>query len=130
MAAADEAIGAVDQVALAQFVAQKSPEEGPGAAKNKKEMGEMKEGLIDAMHKKCQALLQKLLHKRAVRAQQATPLTCLLADATVLCCAVLCCAALCCAVLCCAVRWCRAVLCCTVPCCARPVDLSSTLHLL
>lgn len=59
MEAADEAIGAVDQVALAQFVAQKSPEEGPTGGK-RKEMGEMKEGLTDALHKKCKALLLQL----------------------------------------------------------------------
>lgn len=58
MNAANEAIGAIDQVALAQFVAQKSPDEGPGAAKKKKEMGTVKEGLTDALHKKCQALLR------------------------------------------------------------------------
>lgn len=62
--AADETIAMVDQAALAQHVAFSSPEylergsaEGAQAAgKKKKEMEEMKAGLIDALSKKCQAL--------------------------------------------------------------------------
>lgn len=60
--AADEAIEAVDQVALAQYEAQKSPEEGPNAAKRKKEMGEMKGGLTEALVKQCRALLTLQAH--------------------------------------------------------------------
>lgn len=66
MEAADEVVGAVDQAALALFVAQKSPEEGPGAAKKKKVMGDTKAGLIDALEKKTQALL--LLHPKTQKA--------------------------------------------------------------
>lgn len=58
--AADEAIGAVDQVALAQFVALKNPEEGTEAAKKKKEMNEVKAGLVDALAQKCRALVEML----------------------------------------------------------------------
>ncbi|KAL0038695.1 hypothetical protein WJX79_003623 [Trebouxia sp. C0005] len=58
--AADEAIEAVDQVALAQFVALKNPEEGPEAAKKKKEMNEVKAGLVDALTHKCRALVATL----------------------------------------------------------------------
>ena len=58
--AADEAIAAVDQVALAQFVALKNPEEGPEAAKKKKDMTDIKAGLVDAWDKKCRALLALL----------------------------------------------------------------------
>ncbi len=36
MAAADDVIAAIDQVGLAVYLAQKCPEEGPGAAKRKK----------------------------------------------------------------------------------------------
>ena len=61
---ADEVIGLVDQVALAQYMAVKSPEilergspnGAQAAAKQKKEMEEMKAGLIDALSRKCQAL--------------------------------------------------------------------------
>ena len=60
IAAADEAVAAVDQVALAQFVALKNPEEGPEAAAKKKGMLDMKAGLVHALHKKSQALLAKL----------------------------------------------------------------------
>jgi tripeptidyl-peptidase-2 len=58
--AADEAIGAVDQVALAQFVALKNPEEGTEAPKKKKEMNEVKAGLVDALAQKCRALVEML----------------------------------------------------------------------
>lgn len=63
VAAADDAIALVDQVALAQYVAIKSPEqlervssEGTDAAAKKKEMDEMKQGLIEALTCKCSAL--------------------------------------------------------------------------
>ena len=64
VAAADAAIGLVDQVALAQYVAIKSPEqlervslEGTdAAAKKKKELEDMKQGLIEALTCKCSAL--------------------------------------------------------------------------
>lgn len=64
VAAADAAIGLVDQVALAQYVAIKSPEqlervslEGTdAAAKKKKEKEDMKQGLIEALTCKCLAL--------------------------------------------------------------------------
>lgn len=36
MAAADDVIAAIDQAQLAIYLAQKCPEEGPGAAKRKK----------------------------------------------------------------------------------------------
>ena len=58
--AADEAIGAVDQVALAQLVALKNPEEGAEAAKKKKEMTEFKAGLVDVLTQKCRALVETL----------------------------------------------------------------------
>ncbi len=58
--AAEEAVAAVDQIALAQFVALKNPEEGPEAAKKKKEMADIKTGLVDALDKKCRALLKLL----------------------------------------------------------------------
>ncbi|KAL0024941.1 hypothetical protein WJX77_004746 [Trebouxia sp. C0004] len=58
--AADEAIGVVDQVALAQFVALKNPEEGTEGAKKKKEMNEIKAGLEDALAQKCRALVEML----------------------------------------------------------------------
>ncbi len=58
--AAHEATGAVDQVALAQFVALKNPEEGTEAGKKKKEMNELKAGLVDALTQKCRALVEML----------------------------------------------------------------------
>ena len=59
--AANEAILAVDQVALAQCVALKNPEEGVDAAKKKKEMNDVKAGLVDALEKKCRGLLAALV---------------------------------------------------------------------
>lgn len=65
MAAADEAIALVDIAAMHQFVASRSAsreqldrlaEGDETAAKKKKEMEEMKQGLIDALTKKCLAL--------------------------------------------------------------------------
>lgn len=65
MAAADEAVALVDMAAMHQFVASRSasPEQldrlaagDDTAAKKKKEMDEMKQGLIDALTKKCLAL--------------------------------------------------------------------------
>jgi len=47
-------------VALAQFVALKNPEEGTEAAKKKKEMNEVKAGLVDALTQKCRALVEML----------------------------------------------------------------------
>ncbi|GAB4814120.1 hypothetical protein N2152v2_001166 [Parachlorella kessleri] len=55
--AADDVIVAIDQVALAVYLAQKCPEEGPEAAKRKKEMDERKAALVDALAAKCRALL-------------------------------------------------------------------------
>ncbi len=47
-------------MALAQFVALKNPEEGTEAAKKKKEMNEVKAGLVDALTQKCRALVEML----------------------------------------------------------------------
>lgn len=58
MAAADAVVAAIDVPALATYLAQKSPEEGPGAAKRKKEMDEQKAALVEALEKKATALLE------------------------------------------------------------------------
>lgn len=47
-------------MALAQFVALKNPGEGTEAAKKKKEMNEVKAGLVDALTQKCRALVEML----------------------------------------------------------------------
>ena len=65
MAAADEAIALVDVAAMYQFVASKTPSPDQlerfvlgdeAAGKKKKEMEDMKQGLIDALTRKCSAL--------------------------------------------------------------------------
>lgn len=58
VAAADAVVAAMDVPALATYIAQKSPEEGPGAAKRKKEMDERKAALVEALEKKATALLE------------------------------------------------------------------------
>ena len=47
-------------MALAQFVALKNLEEGTEAAMKKKEMNEVKAGLVDALTQKCQSLVEAL----------------------------------------------------------------------
>ncbi|KAK9809052.1 hypothetical protein WJX72_008467 [[Myrmecia] bisecta] len=58
VAAADAVIKAIDTDALALYVAQKCAEEGTGAAKRKRENDERKAALVEALEKKCAALLQ------------------------------------------------------------------------
>lgn len=58
VAAADEVIGAIDTAELAMHVARKTPLEVPGADKKKKELDEKKSALVDALTRKCKALLE------------------------------------------------------------------------
>lgn len=59
VAAADRLVGVVDQVALAQEVARKCDEEGPDAAKRRRERDEQKAALVEALAAKCGALLDQ-----------------------------------------------------------------------
>jgi tripeptidyl-peptidase II len=59
ISAADNVLAAIDNTALAVFVAAKCPDESEGAADRKKEMEEKKSAVVEALAAKCSALLEK-----------------------------------------------------------------------
>ena len=61
--AADGVLAAVDQEALARWLALQNPEEGPGAEKTKKQMEEQKAAVIAALHTKARVLIEDELSK-------------------------------------------------------------------
>lgn len=58
VAAADAVIEAIDRDALLRYYALKNGDEEPNAAARKKENDECKSALIEALEKKCAALLE------------------------------------------------------------------------